>query len=252
MTTDTTSHDAHGSHGPAHASWPALARREAPHWLVLGAMFVATAVAWSRVTPPIPTHWNIRGEVDGTGGRVEALLFVPLLATGLYALLLVLPRFDPGRANYASFSGPYALMRITLTAMMGAMHALLLATALGYPVDAGRWIPLGVGVLLVVFGNITGKVRPNYFVGIKTPWTLASARSWEKTHRVGGRLFVAAGIGLAIAALVRQPWLFAVVGIGGGGGLVALIAYSYIVWRDDPDRIPVTGTRPAEQRDGKR
>ena len=231
--------------GIVKAGWSAFARREWPFWAILGAMVIASTIVWNRVTPPIPTHWNIYGEVDGTGGRFEGLMLLPLIALGLYVLLLVLPRIDPARANYASFTGPYTLLRVALALMMAAMHALLLATALGYELNTGRWIPVLVGLLFIVLGNIMGKVRPNYFVGIKTPWTLASARSWEKTHRAGGRLFVAAGIGLAIAALLAQPWLLAAVGVCGGGGLVWLIVYSYTTWRDDPDRVPVTGTRPA-------
>jgi len=225
----------------------AFVRREWPHWLVFAAMFGASAWAWARVTPPIPTHWNFRGEVDGIGGRFEGLLLMPLIALGVYLLLLVLPRIDPARANYASFTGPYALMRAALAAMFGAMHGLLIATALGYPVDAGRWIPVGVGVMLVVMGNIMGKVRPNYFVGIRTPWTLASARSWEKTHRVGGRLFVIAGALLVVAALIQVPALLVALGVFGAVVIVWLFYYSYAVWRTDPDRVPVTGTRPASE-----
>ncbi|RLT41276.1 MAG: DUF1648 domain-containing protein [Chloroflexi bacterium] len=145
------------------------ARREWPFWILLVAMFAASAVAWDRVTLPIPTHWNIQGEVDGYGGRFEGLLLVPLLATGMYALLLGLPFLDPARANYASFAGPYRVMRAALAVMLAGLHALLVATALGYEVDTGRWILVGVGLLFVVLGNVMGKVRPNYFVGIRTP-----------------------------------------------------------------------------------
>lgn len=225
----------------------AFVRREWPHGLALTAMFATSAWAWGRVTPPIPTHWNVRGEVDGYGGRFEGLLLTPLIALGLYALLLLLPRIDPGRANYASFAGPYAVIRASLTVMMGGMHGLLVATALGYPVDAGRWIPVGVGALLVVLGNVMGKVRPNFFVGIRTPWTLTSTRSWEKTHRVGGRLFVAGGVLLAVASLIGRPEVLIAAGVFGAGALVWLFYYSWREWRVDPDRVSVTGTRPASE-----
>jgi uncharacterized membrane protein len=225
----------------------AFVRREWPHGLALTAMFAGSAWAWERVTPPIPTHWNFRGEVDGYGGRFEGLLLVPLIALGLYVLLLVLPRIDPGRANYASFAEPYAVIRFALTATMVAVHLLVLATALGYPVDAGRWIPVGVGVLFLVMGNVMGKVRPNYFVGIRTPWTLASARSWEKTHRVGGRLFVIGGAALIVAALVQQTWLLVAVGAYGVLSIVWMFVYSWREWRADTERVSVTGTRPASE-----
>lgn len=229
-------------------NWSAFARREWPHWGVIVAMLAASALAWNHVTPPIPVHWDLRGNVNGTAGRFEGLLFLPLITIGVYTLLLVVPRFDPGRANYASFAGPYAAIRGAITALMGATHGLLLATALGYDVNAGRWIPLLVGLMFIVLGNALGKVRPNYFVGIRTPWTLARARSWEKTHRAGGRLFVVEGFALVVAAMITQSWAFVATAVFGGGALVWLIVYSYLEWRADPDRVPVTGTRPAEDR----
>ncbi|MDA0301544.1 MAG: SdpI family protein [Chloroflexi bacterium] len=225
----------------------AFMRREWPHWCALIAMFTASAWAWEHVTLPIPTHWNFRGEVDGYGGRFEGLLLTPLITLGLYVLLLLLPRIDPGRANYASFTGPYAVIRASLTLMMGGMHALLVATALGYPVDAGRWIPVGAGALLVVMGNVMGKVRPNFFVGIRTPWTLTSTRSWEKTHRMGGWLFLVAGVLLAAGSLSGVPEVMIGVGVFGAASLVWLIYYSWREWRRDPDRVSVTGTRPASE-----
>lgn len=221
-----------------------LARREWPHWVILGALFAASAVVWNRVPAQMPTHWNIRGEVDGYGGRLEGLLLLPMIALGVYLMLLLLPRLDPGRANYASFAGPYAVIRIAMLALMLSIHALVIATALGYEVNAGRWIPVGVGALFVVLGNVMGKVRPNYFVGIRTPWTLASARSWEKTHRVGGRLFVLAGIALALAAIIGRPEALVAVGVLGASSIAGLFYYSYVVWRDDTERVPVTGTKP--------
>lgn len=229
------------------SGWVALARREWPHWIVLGLLFAVSAYAWDRVPDRIPTHWNFRGEIDGYSGRAGGLLLAPVLAVGMYLLLLALPRFDPARANYASFTGPYAVIRAALTATMAGLHALLVATALGYPVDAGRWIPVGVGALFVVLGNVMGKVRPNYFVGIRTPWTLSSARSWERTHRIGGKLFVIAGILLAFAAILGQPQVLVGVGVFGAVSLVGLVYYSYAVWRSDPDRVPATATRPAHE-----
>lgn len=221
-----------------------LVRREWPHWVILGALFGASAVVWNRVPAQMPTHWNIRGEVDGYGGRLEGLLLLPMIALGLYVMLLVLPRLDPGRANYASFAGPYTVIRVAMLALMLGIHTLVLATALGYAVNAGRWIPVGVGALFVVLGNVMGKVRPNYFVGIRTPWTLASARSWEKTHRLGGRLFVVAGIALALASILGRPEALVAVGVFGAASLVWLFYYSFAVWRDDTERVPVTGTKP--------
>lgn len=231
-----------------------LVRREGVFWLILAAMFVSAAVAWGRVEEPVPVHWNVAGEVDRYGSRFEALLLLPLITLGLHALFLVIPRIDPGRANYASFTGPYYLMRLAVILLMGAIHAMMVATALGADVNVAALVPFGVGVMFIVLGNVLGKVRPNYFVGIRTPWTLASTRSWNETHRVGGRWMVllgAAFVLIGLLNLVGLPLGPEVVALVVGGGVavfvIGLAVYSYRVWRDDPDPISVTGTRPANE-----
>ncbi|MEI6665988.1 MAG: SdpI family protein [Chloroflexota bacterium] len=239
MTTPTTGND-ETARRPLW-SW----RVEWPHLLVLAAMFAAAAWAWPQATPPIPIHWDLHGQPNGYGGRFEGLLLVPLLASGVYLLLLLLPRIDPARANYESFAGPFRVIRLAITIALGAMQAFVISVALGSTENPGRWVPVGVGLLLIVIGNVMGKVRPNYFVGVRTPWTLASARSWEATNRLGGRVFVVGGVGLAIAGYLGNAPLLIALGIAAAASFVWLMWVSYREWRDDPDRIPATGTRPA-------
>jgi uncharacterized membrane protein len=107
----------------------------------------------------------------------------------------------------------------------------MLRAALGYPVAMQRVVPVGIGVLFVVMGNLLPRARPNWFVGIRTPWTLSSDRVWEKTHRLGGHLFVAAGILIVLAALVMEHWahvvLITVVLLCTAGVFI----YSYVEWK---------------------
>jgi uncharacterized membrane protein len=222
-------------------------RREALLFLPVVAMFVASIVAWPFADDSIPVHWNASGDVDRYGGKFEGLMLLPLIAVGLWALLAVLPRFDPGRANYASFAGTYTTVRAAVLVFLGGLHGLLIATALGAEIDIARVIVIAVGVLFVLLGNLLGKFRPNYFAGIRTPWTLSSARSWTATHRVGGRVFIAGGLGFIAMGIVMQPWLLIATLVAFFGGVAWLFFYSYRVWRDDPDRVPVGQARPAER-----
>jgi uncharacterized membrane protein len=223
-----------------------LARREWPHWLVLAAMFALSAFTWSRVSGPIPVHWNARMEIDRYGGRFEGLLLLPLIAFGIYLLLAVIPRLDPARANYALFAGSYTLIRLGTSVLMAVIHAMVVAGALGLTVNAGAIVPVTVGLLFILIGAVMGKLRPNYFAGVRTPWTLASTRSWTLTHRMAGTFFVVYGFVLIAMAVVRQEW-FVLAGIAAMFlGIAWLVYYSYRVWRDDPDRVPVTGTTPAD------
>jgi len=220
-------------------------RREALLFLPVIAMFVAAAVAWPFADDSIPVHWNAAGEADRTGGKFEALMVVPLIAAAIWALLAFLPRVDPGRANYASFSGPWNLIRGGLTVFLAALHGVLIAIALGADIDVARVIYVAVGLLFLLLGNVMAKFRPNYFAGIRTPWTLSSARSWSVTHRLGGRVFLAVGVGFIAMALVLQPWLLIAVLAGMFIGIGWLTLLSYRVWRDDPDRVPVGQISPA-------
>jgi uncharacterized membrane protein len=220
-------------------------RTEWPHWLLLAAMFALAATTWGSAPDRIPVHWNIAGQVDRWGGRFEGLLSIPLLALGIYLLMRVLPGLDPGRANYAAFAGPYATLRLAIVVVMAALYALLVLWVRGVRVSIAVWVPLLIGALLVVVGNLLGKVRPNWFVGIRTPWTLSSTLAWNRTHRAGGWLFVLMGVLMMLCAALRAEWALWTMLAVGGAGVLGLVVYSYVLWRRDPDKTPPAGTQPA-------
>jgi immunity protein, SdpI family len=220
-------------------------RSEWPHWLLIGLQLVLAALAFGSTPDRIPVHWGLDGQVDRYGSRVEGLLAMPLVSLGLYLLLLWLPRFDPGRANYPAFASAYGTLRLTVLALLTAIHGVILLAAHGRVVNVMAVMPLLIGALYVVVGAVLGKIRPNWFVGIRTPWTLSSKLAWSRTHRAGGWLFIAMGaITMAIAALHAQwaIWVMIAAPIVTGIGLAV---YSYRVWRTDPEKLPPAGTLPA-------
>lgn len=209
-------------------------RTEWPHWLLLVLLLVSLALA---PTERVPIHWNAAGIIDGFAPKWLALGLV----VGIYLLFLVLPRLDPGRANYVQFAGPYGVIRL---AVLAVLVVLIGSGALGMRAQGLRHML--VGALFLVIGSVLGKIRPNWFVGIRTPWTLSSKRAWVKTHRLGGWLFVAWGL-LDLAAGLLLPPAGQLVLLGGAGVVVAiLLVYSYLMWRADPDKVLAVGTRPAD------
>ncbi len=160
-------------------------RRELPSLLLLAAMLVLLATTWPVAPDRIPTHWNAAGEVDGWGTRVTGLLLPPLFALGLYLVFLFAPRVDPGRANYASFPDTYLVIRTAVLAVMALFYGIACLSARGVAVSVQVVAPLAVGLLFVVLGSVMGKIRPNWFVGIRTPWTISSKVAWVRTHRPG-------------------------------------------------------------------
>jgi uncharacterized membrane protein len=228
-----------------------------PHWktelpllALIAGMFVAAALIWPHAPASFPVHWGVSGEVDRYGGRFEGLLFLPLLSVALYLIMLFLPRLDPGRLNYARFAGAYYTIRATTIALMALLYTVMLLAAKGTPVDMPRFVGLAIGAMLFVMGNVLGKIRPNWFVGVRTPWTLSSKRSWTRTHRFAGWVFVAGGIALMTAGIVHTPLAMeAAFGVL-VTGMMGAVVYSYFVWKSDPDRVPPAGTLPGNDEPG--
>jgi uncharacterized membrane protein len=216
--------------------------------VVILAMFGVAAARWGSVPDRLPVHWNAAGEVDGYGGRFEALLLLPLVALVLYPLLRFIPRIDPARRNYESFAGTYLLIRVVIIVYLAFIYGVTtLAIGNEESVPVAGLIIGSVGALFIVLGGAMGKLRPNWFAGIRTPWTLTSKRSWVKTHRLGGRVFIAAGVATLVGALVGDDWAFyAMMGVM-LPGVVFMFAYSYVVWRDDPDKVSAQDVTPAEK-----
>jgi uncharacterized membrane protein len=207
----------------------------------LGLVFAAAALAvsiWAypRLPATVPTHWNLRGEVDGYSSRLMAVALMPgviLIMTGIF---LVLPRIDPRGANYAKFLDTYWLLMNGLLAFMVALHVVFLAKGLGAAVNITRVVTIGGGLMFVLLGNYLGRVQSNWFLGIRTPWTLSSETVWRKTHRTAAWLFVTGGIVVVIVGLLRPvgylPLLAVMAAIVAGIPIVQ----SYVLWRRERAR----------------
>lgn len=211
-------------------------RTELPQLLLIAAMIAASGWAWSRVPDKVPVHWNAKGEVDRYGGRFEGLCLAPMIGTGVYALLLVIPWLDPKRANYQQFAGAYAVIRFTILGFMAAIHAMLILSVMGRQIPMALVVPALVGALLAVLGVLMSRIKPNWFVGVRTPWTLSSDLSWQKTHQMAGWLLPLAGLGMILSGFLRGEWAIYSMLTVLLGAVIGLAVYSYVVWRQDPAR----------------
>lgn len=209
----------------------------------LALMAVLGGWAFATVTPDarFPVHFGMDGQADRWGGPGETFFAMVGVGVVVTAIFAVLPLLDPRGANLRRSSGFYLTCWIAALWFLALLHAAMVLMALGY-VDLGpdmiiRVSACGVSLLLLVIGNVMGKSRPNWFAGIRTPWTLTSDLTWEKTNRLGGRLFVLVGAVGALAAWLLPPAL-AMPGVVGGICAAAAIsvAYSWFVWRTAPDR----------------
>lgn len=196
--------------------------------LTLGA-FVLVAALYGALPDPMPTHWAVSGEPDGFTPKPWGPFLLPLCMAGLLLLLAALPRISPRGYRMEPFAGVYGFFILLLTVFFFVLNALVLAEATGRGIGMDRAVGLLVGALFVVMGNYLPKVRRNFFLGIRTPWTLANEEVWAATHRVGGWIFVLGGAGAIVAALVAAPpWVtLALVLVSA----LAPAAYSFIAWR---------------------
>jgi uncharacterized membrane protein len=220
-------------------------RTDWPMWAMIAGMFLLAALTWNTAPDRIPVHWGWSGDVDRYGGKVEGLVMLPLLTLFIYVMMTFMPRIDPGRRNYEQFAGAYLLIRIAVIAVMAVIYGAIHLWIRGHRVAIETIVPLVIGALFVLIGSVLGKVRPNWFFGVRTPWTLSSKLSWSKTHRLAGWVFVALGLCLMASGVSRSRIALVVTLAIGGAGVLWTIVYSYLVWRGDPNRIPPAGTLPA-------
>jgi uncharacterized membrane protein len=222
-------------------------RVEFPQLLIIAAMFAVAAFAWSQVPDRIPVHWNIHGDVDGWGSKFTGLLLMPIIVFGIYLLTLIVPLVDPGRGNYKNFGKAFAVIRIANVLFMALIYAIVVLAAFGHNVNMSTVVMLATGVLLIVIGNFMSKIRPNWFVGVRTPWTLSSKLSWNKTHHLAGWLFMLIGALFFVMVLAPNFWMMTAIFVFDALCLAWIIAYSYLVYRNDPYRTPPAGTAPNDE-----
>src|SRR5436190_21433005 len=206
--------------------------------LVVAAVAAGMSVwAYPRLPATMATHWGLDGTPNGFSSRLMAVAIVPLLLVFMTVLFNVLPKLDPRRENYAKFIRSYWLIANAVMVFLLVAHALVIASGLGVDVKIERLIPLGVGVLFVFLGNYLTRVEPNWFIGIRTPWTLSSDTVWRRTHRTGGMLMVMGGLILAVSAFLPRPAFLVLFCVTIVIVAVIPIVQSYVLWkREQHDR----------------
>jgi len=200
--------------------------------LVVAALGAAVSVwAYGRLPETVATHWNLQGIPDGYSPRFWAVVAMPLVTLGLTGLFNVLPKMDPRRENYAQFLDSYWLIVNAVLAFLFVAHAVIVGYGLGYQVRVDRLVPLSLGLLFAFLGNYLTRVEPNWFVGVRTPWTLASDTVWRKTHRTAGWLFVAGGVVIGAAAFGPKaaflPLFITTIAIV----VIVPVVQSYVLWK---------------------
>jgi len=200
----------------------------------LGLLLVLTGFAYaammsSRLPDRVASHWDAAGRVNGTMPKPWGVFIVPIVMLVLWGLFQVLPRMSPRGYEMESFATPWAVLTDAVLAFMLFVEVLTLRAAETHASLSPRPVIAAVGILFAIIGATLTRFSRNFFAGIRTPWTLASEEVWNRTHRVGSKVFVVTGLWVAAAALLDLGW-WAMLAPLLLGGLIPVV-YSYVIYR---------------------
>jgi uncharacterized membrane protein len=203
--------------------------------LIVLALFAVSAAFYPQMPERVASHWNAKGQVDGYMSRFWGLFFLPILSTGLVALLLLVPRIDPLKANIAAFRGYYDGFIVLMLGFMLYIHILTILWNKELRFNMVQAMAPAMGALFFWAGVMIKHAQRNWFIGIRTPWTLSSDTVWNRTHAIGGRLFQIAGLLclLAIPFPSLAIWLILVPVMSVG---VYTVVYSYWAYQQESRR----------------
>ncbi len=183
--------------------------------LITLAVLVTGLLLYPHLPDRMPTHWNLYGNVNGYSSRFQAVIIIPAIMAGIVLMFAVLPALSPRQFEIEPFLATYLYLMLVITVALAYFQAIVLWAALRPGLPINQTILGGVCVLWMLMANVIGKVKRNFFIGIRTPWTLASAQVWYATHRFAARLWMWSGlVGLLLAFIYPMAVIAVIVGSG--------------------------------------
>lgn len=200
--------------------------------ITIAAATLAGLLLWNRLPDQIASHWNIHDQVDGYLPKFWGVFMLPLVALGMFVLFLAIPSIDPLKANIAQFREAFNLFIVLIVGFMLYLYGLTLAWSLGYDnfKMSGALLP-AIGLLFIFIGLMMRQAKRNFFIGIRTPWTLSSDIVWNETHRIGAVLFMISGALAFIGGFFGGMTAFWLMFAPLVGSTAFLLIYSYVIYR---------------------
>jgi uncharacterized membrane protein len=207
-------------------------KKELPLIGIVLAPFVYLALIWNTLPEKVPTHWDYKGEVDKWGDKYSLIALLFLLPVLTYVLMLVVPKIDP-KKKIELMGGKYYQLKFILVLFMSMLAFIILHLTENQSMSSPNLIYIPIGVLFIALGNYFKVIQPNYFIGIKTPWTLENKEVWKLTHVLAGKLWIAGGLLIVLTSLTIANSIFIYVFIS----VIAIISlipmgYSYYKFKE--------------------
>jgi uncharacterized membrane protein len=203
-------------------------------WLILILILLGFALGtyfYPSLPDKMPNHWGINGEINGYGSKLAGTFTLPLINLGMYIMFLVLPHIDPKGKNYAKFDSTYQYLKYLLITFSLGLEVYVLLLATGAIGSRPIYIGIMISLLLILLGNVMGRFKYNYFVGLRVPWTLANEEVWRKTHRLAASLLVIGGLINLLLNLIGTNLMGIGVLINVAVIIIVPIVYSYFTYQ---------------------
>ena len=201
---------------------------------LIAGSFLFSAAVYLWLPDQIPSHWNLAGEVASTMSKTWGAFMMPLIMLGLYGVFRVIPALSPKGYGIEAANSGFVGIRVAVFALFALLNLLILLAALGVPIAMGSAVSMAVGGLLAVLGWFLDRLPRNFYVGIRTPWTIVDEDNWTRTHRLGKWLFMAAGLVMVVGGIMGAN-AFVIVAAALAAGLVPMV-YSYLIYRQGPGK----------------
>jgi len=198
--------------------------------IIIGLSLAVGAYLYPNLPERVPSHWNFQGEIDGWSSRNFSVFFFPLFILGVYLLMTFIPLIDPLRKNYEKFRNVYFGFKLILVLFFVSLYVYSLLAGIGVRTNMNYFILPAISIMLIAMGIFLPRIKRNWFVGIKTPWTIHSDEVWEKTHRLGGRLFIIAGA-ISLGSILIADFAFAITIASILTAAFVPVIYSYFIFR---------------------
>jgi immunity protein, SdpI family len=208
-------------------------KKELPLIVIVLLPFIYLAYIWNQLPEKVPMHWNINGEIDRYGDKMELILIPILLPLLIYVIFLVIPKIDP-KNKLNKMGNKLQTIKILLTTFMSILALFIIYSVKNQSIDNPNYIVLSIGVLYIILGNYFKTIKANYFIGIRTPWTLENETVWKETHKLGGKMWFIGGIIVVLSSLIldKQPNLTVFLIVTGIITIIPIV-YSYIVFEKE-------------------
>ena len=207
--------------------------------IILGLVLLSFMVSlyfYPLMPEKMAIHWNVQGQVDGYASKFLGLFILPFLFTGILLLFITIPKVDPLKENIEKFRKYYDGFVILFSAFMVFIHLHIISWNMGIRISPNIVLPIGLGLLFFYCGILCENAKRNWFIGIRTPWTLSSEKVWERTHKFGGRLFKACGL-ISIAGLLFPSHAVYFILIPVMFAAAFLIVFSYFDYQKEMRRL---------------